>query len=212
MDTKLITNKKIYLFDISDEPKPQQRYRYAELAQIIYRNNEIYTERKEAKLANKPRIEEDLANISKIVVEGRFQKKHDEAYPNFMQIRWSFICVDSKAKALLDELKIQYTIIPVEFTTEQNHKYDAIFFNEIPEHLNLEASNLHLHEDGFAKTINLDYFSPIDSKIVLKKKSLDLTGIYELRESGDLICDEETKKQLEKSGLTGFSFQELEVN
>lgn len=203
---------KIFALNISDEPKPRKKYRYGEIIKIVYNNgDEVFGGQRAVHLAGKLPVAEDLENIKKIVIEGHYQKKTEELYPNFLQIRWSFIAADDKARMNLDTLQIPYKSLDIEISNENNHSYKSIFFNEIPNLIAMKESNVYLSEEGYIRTIGQNSYMPFLSKLVLKKEALKYRGIWQLREALVIICDEETKEKLENSELTGFSFEELEV-
>lgn len=203
---------KIFEFSVSDEPKPRKKYRYGEIRKIVYNNgDEFLGNPLDLRLTNKPPLVRDLDNVQRIVMEGRYQKRPEEPYPNFLQPRYSFFCVDEQARMFLDALHISYKSIPTEVSNEPSCSYRYVVPEKIPNLIALEESNAYMTSEGFIFTTGKKYFSPISSKIVLKKESLNIKGLYALKEMPTIICDEETKEKLEKSGLTGFRFEELEV-
>ena len=203
----------MFEFHIYDEPKRHRYFRYGSIKRIIYKNGDIIIGDQDAvRKANKPRLAEDANNIEKFVIETHYQKKPIEPFPNFLQIRFALECVDDKAMEFLDLHNISYNKVPAEIMNETDREYSVVFFNLIPGLLDLSKSNLYINDNGFAVTNNRNAFYPGESKIVLKGRALELRGIFMLNELRTLICDEEAKVALERSGLTGFRFEELEVS
>jgi hypothetical protein len=203
---------KVFSIQISDEPKRQKYFRYGEILKIVYKNgDEVYGGKKIVHFSGRTRVEDDLDNLKKIVIESHFQKKETELYPNFLEVRWSFHCADEQTRIFLDKERINYKSIPVDIINESNHSYKVIFFEEKADLVALDESNSYIDERGFLRSIGKDYFNPVLSNLTLKPSSLNIKGIVSLREISELLCDEETKNKLEKSGLTGFYFEELKV-
>lgn len=191
----------------SQDPKPPHRhYRTGKLSAVIINGKALQLEKR------MPIISEILENfelIDGIKIETKFYKNSNEPYPDFITIDIALYAVNNDAKQFLDHQQIKYQIKPIEIINEHDFEYFLILF-PTKDLINIEASNGYINKQGRLTTLGKNYF---DSNLVLKEEAKDLKGIFRLNKLGNvLICDEETKIKLEKSGLTGFSFDKLEIS
>ncbi len=147
--------------------------------------------------------------VDYVEIEVKYYRSAKEPYPDFISISVVLDAANSSAIKYLEQHGINFKRKPVRIENDQSVSYELITF-PTRDLIDIEASKAYVKDDGSLASMGENYF---DGKIVLKKESKTLKGIYRLDRLGNaLVCDEETKQNLEKSGLTGFYFEELGVS
>lgn len=212
MGLKFITNSMIYKFRCtsSKDLNKWKNFRFGKIYKLITKDKEYCADVKEEShyiRGNYYRIADQIQKIEMVI---KYEKAYNP-YPDFLTVGIAFRAINHKAKEFLDQNNITYKTIPTEIRNDK-HSYEMVIFPTKSNLIDLTKGNVVLNQEGYLITEGYDYFSPVKAELYFKRKILQLKGLYQIPElHGMHICDESIKEKLEKSGLTAFTFDKINI-
>lgn len=187
-----------------------KNYRFGNIQQLS-NVDKTYILGKNTNLTNLRKDFYSLINDTRHVIISIGYQNEKDPYPDILSVDLISQAMNQNAISYFINNELYFQEINTDVTNEPAD-YKLVVFPTLSDYIDMNKGNVKLNENGNLISTKPDH-RPTEGEIFFKKEIQDIKGIHRVSELGGmLVCDEETKTNLENSGLTAFYFKPINIS